>query len=754
MSKKPILRYSDLFSERGRTKLASVHIASEGGKYIDALKEHNYLYAKYGEALKVARFDKKRGWELLGQLIKEMESEQILHAYANFWKKEDAEKEYIDLKGRVKQSYVDSGVYWMSRSDDLAHRAVSVPYTCDIKCSLGEYCMARAFKDRRGDEGRLAILIEPIKGAVNIKTVEAALTEIARVCDFTYPQLVVDGNRIVVQENLDLLELIKNANSGRLWDKLKAVAVALEIKDKHDSCCVVDVTGTESEPVAILSSQYSTISLSEIKTRSNELADYLGVKSVQVSPYGEGRIKICEDKSREIAASKAVHKDPHVRVSGLCMNLDLKDSSGSLCQSFWYSVGGKEVIKFISESGYLKAELVECVSKGILSYMGWSDCKIYQEGGTVNVVRDESDLEFREKVKSDNMASRASALPYRFALKDVVGGDVVAEYIEDDNYILLTSEGARDVPFDSVMNRIHSIEQFLEWKNLMVSVNRAGLMIHDHTCKQSSVYIPSLVKLNDTLEDESRLITYGITNGGKKVLENLDDFKSTLIVGKAGSGKSNFMKALIYQLARNLSNGVDEFVGIDLKALLTFGSLEGLKNFKVTDTAQGAIEIIEYVLSEVERRNAEARESRSPNGVYQGGSLIFLIDEYSEIKSKIPQSEVGRIKLAMDRILKIGRSAKVLVLACMQNSTKDAVEKSTKDQFSNFFMFQVLDKGYADSMYDGAEVLAEKGWRPITLNKGRCIVQLDGESDLFQMQVPLIENDAFDELMVDLVGKK
>ncbi|EKK9986088.1 hypothetical protein PP645_001679 [Vibrio vulnificus] len=134
--------------------------------------------------------------------------------------------------------------------------------------------------------------------------------------------------------------------------------------------------------------------------------------------------------------------------------------------------------------------------------------------------------------------------------------------------------------------------------------------------------------------------------------------------------------------------------------------------------------------------------------------MFLLIEEYSDFIKTITESgkDIGKVRTLIERILKTGRSAKVRVFIGLQKTNQKIIDKRVRDNSSNSFLFNVPDKGYADSLFDGADVVADKGWRPVALPKGICIVQLSGENDIFQMKTPIIENDGFLEKNESLKG--
>ncbi|MDW6002315.1 FtsK/SpoIIIE domain-containing protein [Vibrio mangrovi] len=751
MVKKTPITYTDMFTSRGRSKIMSNIYVNEGGRIIDSLRCHTDALIRFNSAQKRAETNPEAAWQMLSDLYQDLKSPESIRAYSNFWNRTEAEKEYKELLKKVYDAYVSTGVFWMSRSDKLSNQIIALPYVCNLKCSLGEHCIARLIHDpRRGSNGH-AVVIEPRKGGIDVGKLGDTLSEVARICGFTHPEVISKQNRIIIQEDLQWLSLIAKTKSPKLIERFEALCVAVPIKDVNNNLCEVSIIDPNDPTKGVaLISVTSTISISSVKARAQEIADYLGLKKIVVEQMGD-YINIYEDRTQIEAVKHAESNFPIHKVKGLCVNLGIMDKEQDTCLAIWYEKGTEEVVKFTSTNGYLKSSVIAPFLEDIIVYMGWDEAELKQEGGSVDVIKSSNNERLSNLAVSSELSERISALPYHFALTDVAGDELIAEYNQSANFIHLQSKSKRSIQFSSVNEILVDIESYLGWPKLQATRFKGSIIIHDDTCKESSIYIPAELKLSEIISPDKEVITYGVTVECKSSTVNLRDFQNTLIVGMQGSGKSTFMMNLTYQLARNAPNRIDEFCCIDLKNNATFSPLTKLNGFTVVDNPDSVIQIIDYVASEVERRNKVAAETYSPDGVYQGGFLFLLIEEYTLINSMISNTDdLGKVRDKIEYILKIGRSARVRVIAGLQRSDEKSMRKGTKDQFANYFLFRVVDKGYADNMFDGAELLAEKGWRPITLRPGRCIVQLSSESDIFQMQTPLIYNDEFRLLMNDI----
>lgn len=747
MSKKALVKGFEIFTARGRSKILSNKIVEEGGRPIQALDCHNYIVRSLGHARTLVNSDPKGGWDLLADLYKYMISEPCRREYANFWSNVEAEREYKALKEEVEEAYIAAGVAWMPNSPKLSDRVKAIPYTHNIKCSFGKHCVARLVSDEREGSKGHCLQITPLQGGVSQVQVVKALPEIARICNFKYPEIVAEGKTILVQEDLNLASMIRKAKSAKPTDRLTSICLAAQIKDHENTLCIADVVDMSDPRKGVrIRSVKSTITLSDVKTKHDQICAHLGYKKASIESKNK-YILVKEDRTRIDAVKDAESISPTKKVRGLCANLEITDALEEHCNAVWFESGVSEVIKITSDNGYLKKREIEPHLEDILDYMGWTHASLEQEGGSVNVVKDVVAEALPELAISNEKLDRISAIPYHFALTDVAGDELLASFNSEAKYIHLISSTSRAVPFNKICNLMEDFEDYLGWKNLQATRLRGSVILYDDTCKEPSVYIPASVTIDDVLSHKTQEIAYGISLGNQTECVNLDDFKNVLIVGTQGSGKSTFMMNLTYQLARNNPSEIEEFCCIDLKNKATFAPLEGMKRFTVAGDPEQTMTMIDYVKSEVERRNTLATEEESHDGTYQGGYLFFLIEEYSLIKDLLPSNRVGEMRGKIEYILKVGRSAKVRVIAGLQRADQSSIDKGTKDQFSNYFLFRVIDKGYADNLFDGAEMLAEKGWRPITLRAGRCIVQLAGKSDIFQMQTPLIYNEDFRNLM-------
>jgi DNA segregation ATPase FtsK/SpoIIIE, S-DNA-T family len=176
-------------------------------------------------------------------------------------------------------------------------------------------------------------------------------------------------------------------------------------------------------------------------------------------------------------------------------------------------------------------------------------------------------------------------------------------------------------------------------------------------------------------------VVVGAGLNGQYAVDIASDGPHALVAGTTGSGKSEFLQALIVSLA--LSNRPDalNFVLIDYKGASAFDDFEGLPHRVGTVTNLDARETERALVSldaELKRRESilrvdelrvkdvDAAWAKNPAFAAANGlaRLVIVIDEFAELKAEHPEFITGLVRIA-----RVGRSLGVhLILATQRPS--------------------------------------------------------------------------------------
>lgn len=159
----------------------------------------------------------------------------------------------------------------------------------------------------------------------------------------------------------------------------------------------------------------------------------------------------------------------------------------------------------------------------------------------------------------------------------------------------------------------------------------------------------------------------------------------TFVAGRTGSGKSRLIRQLIRNAIPAIEDGYVRVYGIDLKDGVEFAPWAHWME-RLADDLDSTDRLLDHVDRLRAERNRRLRaEGRSRTDVTPDTPLtVVLIDEMGELSGAPDRDTKTRQEHArylLDRILRLGRSASITVVAASQDPRKEATP--LRDRFPN-----------------------------------------------------------------------
>ena len=198
----------------------------------------------------------------------------------------------------------------------------------------------------------------------------------------------------------------------------------------------------------------------------------------------------------------------------------------------------------------------------------------------------------------------------------------------------------------------------------------------------------------ETATDDLSLII-GLDDEDRIFRVKLPDLPHLLVSGTTGSGKTVFLRTLIYQL---IQKNIDLML-IDPKGGQAFNRFEDQERTLLITDVRKADEVISELVDEMERRyqNKTLRKSNP---------IVLLIDEFSDLLMQNKKLEELIIRLAQK-----GREANIFLILATQRPDSKILEGALRSNLPSRIAFKVQKSTESKIILDeiGAENLQNKG---------------------------------------------
>lgn len=147
----------------------------------------------------------------------------------------------------------------------------------------------------------------------------------------------------------------------------------------------------------------------------------------------------------------------------------------------------------------------------------------------------------------------------------------------------------------------------------------------------------------------------------------------TLLVGSSGSGKGSVLWSLVLGLVPQIENGSVKILGVDLKGGMEFGL--GAALFEDTAyTLDRAEKLLDEMIEGLKQRQEQMLQAglRSHQPTPENPLYLLLIDEAAAFQQLMDSKRLATFMGKLKMVLAQGRAAGYLVLAALQDPTKES----------------------------------------------------------------------------------
>lgn len=227
---------------------------------------------------------------------------------------------------------------------------------------------------------------------------------------------------------------------------------------------------------------------------------------------------------------------------------------------------------------------------------------------------------------------------------------------------------------------------------------------------------------------------FGQDTCGHDIIRNIDDCKSMLVAGTAGSGKSVFLNSIIIQIL--LYSNAD-LILIDPKDGAEFGIYENDVHNRICTIAKNtpdAVKALKYAFDVMQKRYAEMGQGYQKK--YGGNRIIVVIDELAELMEENREE----VEQYVRRIAAKGRAAGVHIIVATQVFRKSILTDELLYRLSTKICLKTANLTQSKLIIDigdGAKLLG----------RGDAYIKFEDNPEFIRVQTPYVTNDQIWELI-------
>lgn len=226
----------------------------------------------------------------------------------------------------------------------------------------------------------------------------------------------------------------------------------------------------------------------------------------------------------------------------------------------------------------------------------------------------------------------------------------------------------------------------------------------------------------------------------------------TLIAGSTGSGKSVLMQAILLGIAVTNTPAQAQIVLIDPKQGVDYFAFDELPHLNggIIDRQEDAIEKLEWLAAEMDRRYGLFKQARVPNLTAYNAKVseaerlpVFWVvhDEFAEWM--MTETYRTSVTATVGRLGVKARAAGIHLIFAAQRPEANVMPMQLRSQLGNRLILRVDSEGTSEL------ALGERGAERL-LGKGHLLARLEGEQELIYAQVPFT-SETFITKVVDAI---
>lgn len=236
----------------------------------------------------------------------------------------------------------------------------------------------------------------------------------------------------------------------------------------------------------------------------------------------------------------------------------------------------------------------------------------------------------------------------------------------------------------------------------------------------------------DIPEHDTNQFVAGITEENEQLNISLDKMVHGLIAGTTGSGKSVFIKDLLYTLCVSNSPEKVQVAIIDKKRTLNFFSRIG-HCLKVGNTDTEAIYILKRFQDEMYLRYAELQKLGIEKNNGQFSKWVLVIDELADLMFTNLKSEIEKTLVSL---CQLGRAAGIHCILCTQSPRTAVISGLIQANTPTKMIFKTA------SIKESVLCLGHKGAEEL-LGNGDCLIKLPDQVNEIRVQTPFASDEEF-----------